>query len=127
MPINAVTRRRHPYLVVAPHTGARVLVLRAVYKRDTDDPRESPGLEILELLLAKEAHIPRLPIGRRHKLDLTYVRLTEASLRAFDAAVLVTDRSAFPYELIHRAAPLIVDTRNAFRSRGLQGPNVVAA
>src|SRR5262249_29325779 len=69
--------------------GTRVLVLGAAYKRDTDDPRESPGLEILELLLAQDAraeysdpHIPRLPIGRRHKLDLTSVPLTEASLRA---------------------------------------------
>ena len=44
-----------------------------------------------------------------------------------DAAVLVTDHSAFPYELIHRAVPLIVDTRNAFRSRGMQGAHVVLA
>jgi len=114
--------------------GARVLVLGAAYKRDTDDPRESPGLEILERLLAKGAradysdpHIPRLPIGRRHKLDLTSIPLTEASLRSLDAAVLVTDHSAFPYDLIHRAVPLIVDTRNAFRSRGLQGTHVVPA
>jgi len=114
--------------------GARVLVLGAAYKRDTDDPRESPGLEILERLLAKEAraeysdpHIRRLPIGRRHKLDLASVPLTEASLRSLDAAVLVTDHSAFPYDLIHRAVPLIVDTRNAFRSRGLQGAHVVPA
>jgi UDP-N-acetyl-D-glucosamine dehydrogenase len=114
--------------------GARVLVLGAAYKRDTDDPRESPGLEILERLLAKEAraeysdpHIPRLPIGRRHKLDLASVPLTEASLRSFDAAVVVTDHSAFPYELIHRTVPLIIDTRNAFRPRGLQGSHVVSA
>jgi UDP-N-acetyl-D-glucosamine dehydrogenase len=114
--------------------GARVLVLGAAYKRDTDDPRESPGLEILEHLIAKGAraeysdpHIPRLPLGRRHKLDLASVPLTEASLRSFDAAVVVTDHSAFPYELIHRTVPLIIDTRNAFRPRGLQGSHVVSA
>jgi UDP-N-acetyl-D-glucosamine dehydrogenase len=114
--------------------GSRILVLGAAYKRDTDDPRESPGLEILDLLLAKEAradysdpHIPRLPIGRRHKLDLASVPLAESSLRSFDAAVLVTDHSAFPYELIHRSVPLIVDTRNAFRARGLRGAHVVSA
>jgi UDP-N-acetyl-D-glucosamine dehydrogenase len=114
--------------------GARVVVLGAAYKRDTDDPRESPGLEILELLIHKQAraeysdpHIPRLPLGRRHKLDLSSVPLTEASLRGFDAAVLVTDHSAFPYELIHRHVPLIVDTRNAFRPRGLHGSHVVSA
>jgi hypothetical protein len=125
------TERWAPRAPVAP-TSSREVCWRA--NRDTDDPRESPGLEILELLLAKEAradysdpHIPRLPIGRRHKLDLTSVALTEAALRAFDAAVLVTDHSAYPYELIHGAVPLIVDTRNAFRSRGLQGSHIVSA
>src|SRR5262249_49151308 len=108
--------------------------LGVAYKRDTDDPRESPGLEILESLVRKEAradysdpHIPRLPLGRRHKLDLSSVPLTEAALQTFDAAMLVTDHSAFPYELIHRSVPLIVDTRNAFRPRGLHGTHVVPA
>jgi len=114
--------------------GARVLVLGVAYKRDTDDSRESPGLEILELLIRSGArveysdpHIARLPLGRRHKLDLTSVPLTEGSLRGFDAAVLVTDHSTHPYELIHRVVPLIIDTRNAFRPRGLLGAHVVSA
>jgi UDP-N-acetyl-D-glucosamine dehydrogenase len=114
--------------------GARVLVLGAAYKRDTDDARESPGLEIIEMLIKKEArvdysdpHIPRLPLGRRHKLDLVSVPLTESSVRSFDAAVLVTDHSAFPYDAIYHAAPLIVDTRNAFGSRGLRGRHVIPA
>jgi len=117
-----------------PLKGARVLVLGAAYKRDTDDPRESPGLEIIEMLIKKEArvdysdpHIPRLPLGRRHKLDLVSVPLTESSMRNFDAAVLVTDHSAFPYDAIYHAAPLIVDTRNAFGSRGLRGRHVIPA
>jgi len=117
-----------------PLKGARVLVLGAAYKRDTDDPRESPGLEIIEMLIKKEArvdysdpHIPRLPLGRRHKLDLVSVPLTESSMRTFDATVLVTDHSAFPYDAIYHAAPLIVDTRNAFGSRGLRGRHVIPA
>jgi UDP-N-acetyl-D-glucosamine dehydrogenase len=114
--------------------GARVLVLGAAYKRDTDDPRESPSLEIMEDLIQKGAvveysdpHLPRLPSVRRHQIDLASVPLTEASLRAYDAVLLVTDHSRFPYELIHRSAPLIVDSRNAFRARGLTGPHVVPA
>jgi UDP-N-acetyl-D-glucosamine dehydrogenase len=114
--------------------GSRVLILGVAYKRDTDDSRESPGLEILEWVIRKEArveysdpHIARLPLGRRHKLDLTSMTLEEASLRTFDAAVLVTDHSTFPYELIHRAVPLIIDTRNAFRPRGLYGGHVIPA
>jgi UDP-N-acetyl-D-glucosamine dehydrogenase len=114
--------------------GARVLVLGAAYKRDTDDPRESPSLEIMEDLIQKGAvveysdpHLPRLPFARRHQIDLASVPLSEASLRAYDAVLLVTDHSRFPYELIHRSAPLIVDSRNAFRARGLTGPHIVSA
>jgi UDP-N-acetyl-D-glucosamine dehydrogenase len=114
--------------------GARVLVLGAAYKRDTDDPRESPGLEIIEELMQKGArvdysdpHLPRLPMVRRHKILLASVALSEATLREYDAVVLVTDHSRFPYELIHRSAALIVDSRNAFRARGLGGPHVVSA
>jgi len=114
--------------------GSRVLVLGAAYKRDTDDPRESPGLEIMEELIQKGAkvdysdpHIPRLPIVRRHKIDLASVPLSEASLRQYDAVLLVTDHTSFPYDLIHRSASLIVDSRNAFRSRGFTGPHVVPA
>jgi UDP-N-acetyl-D-glucosamine dehydrogenase len=114
--------------------GARILVLGAAYKRDTDDPRESPGLEIMEELIQKGAqvdysdpHLPRLPTVRRHKIDLASVPLSEATLRQYDAVLLVTDHSHFPYELIHRSASLIVDSRNAFRARGLSGAHVVSA
>jgi UDP-N-acetyl-D-glucosamine dehydrogenase len=114
--------------------GARVLVLGAAYKKDTDDPRESPSLEIMEELIQKGAvvqysdpHLPRLPFVRRHQIDLSSVVLTEAALKQYDAALLVTDHSRFPYELIHRSASLIVDSRNAFRARGFTGPHVVSA
>jgi UDP-N-acetyl-D-glucosamine dehydrogenase len=117
-----------------PLKGSRVLVLGAAYKPDTDDPRESPGLEILQMLLDRGAradysdpHLPRLPLGRRHRLGLESVALSAESIAAYDAVVLVTDHSAFPYALIHEAARLIVDTRNAFRRRGLSGENVVGA
>jgi UDP-N-acetyl-D-glucosamine dehydrogenase len=114
--------------------GSRILVLGAAYKRDTDDSRESPGLEIMEELFHRGAkveysdpHLPRLPIVRRHKLDLASVVLSEASLRQYDAVLLVTDHTRFPYDLIHRSASLIVDSRNAFRARQLTGPHVVPA
>ena len=99
-----------------------------------DDSRESPGLEIMEELFHRGAkveysdpHLPRLPIVRRHKLDLASVVLSEASLRQYDAVLLVTDHTRFPYDLIHRSASLIVDSRNAFRARQLTGPHVVPA
>jgi UDP-N-acetyl-D-glucosamine dehydrogenase len=114
--------------------GARVLVLGAAYKKDTDDSRESPGLEIIEDLFHKGArvdysdpHLPRLPFVRRHKIDLASVPLSDAMLRQYDAVLLVTDHTHFPYELIHQSASLIVDSRNAFRARNLGGPHVIPA
>jgi UDP-N-acetyl-D-glucosamine dehydrogenase len=114
--------------------GAKVLVLGAAYKKDTDDSRESPALEILELLLAKGAdaqysdpHLPSLPKGRRHNLGLRSVPLDAATVGRYDALVLVTDHSAFDYATVFGHARLIVDTRNAFAQRGLIGPHVERA
>ncbi len=114
--------------------GARVLVLGAAYKKDTDDPRESPALEILEMLLSKGArvqysdpHLPLLPSGRRHSLPLRSVPLDAATIAQYDALLLVTDHSDFDYATIFQRAQLIVDTRNAFAQRGLVGPHVEKA
>ena len=114
--------------------GAKILVLGAAYKRDTDDPRESPALEIIELLIAKGAHVeysdphlPVLPSGRRHNLGLQSVPLEAATIAHYDALVLVTDHSDFDYAAIFAHAKLVVDTRNAFARRGLVGPTVEKA
>ena len=117
-----------------PLKGSRVLVLGAAYKRDTDDPRESPALEILEDLLAKGAdaqysdpHLPAIPSGRRHDLRLRSQPLDPATIAGYDALVLVTDHSAFDYATIFAHARLVVDTRNAFAQRGLTGPTIERA
>jgi UDP-N-acetyl-D-glucosamine dehydrogenase len=125
---DALNRRRKAL------NGARVLVLGLAYKKDVDDPRESPALEILELLEAKGAavaysdpYFPRFPAMRHYRQALESVPLTAESVATFDAVILATDHSDFPYELIHRTADLIVDSRNAFRRRGLGGPHVVGS
>ena len=114
--------------------GARVLVLGAAYKKDTDDPRESPALEILELLLSMGArveysdpHLPALPTMRRHNLGLRSVVLDATTVGQYDAVVLVTDHSDFDYPTVFQHAQLIIDTRNAFARRGLVGPHVERA
>ena len=114
--------------------GARVLVLGAAYKKDTDDPRESPALEILELLLAKGArveysdpHLLALPTMRRHNLGLRSVVLDATTVGQYDAVVLVTDHSDFDYPTVFQHAQLIIDTRNAFARRGLVGSHVERA
>src|SRR5260370_31174654 len=60
-------------------------------------------------------------------LTLKSVQLTAESLSQCDAVLLITDHSAFPYDLIHRASPLIVDSRNAFRQFAFMGAHLVGA
>ena len=102
--------------------GAGILVLGAAYKKDVDDPRESPGLKIISLLQSKGAkvayydpHISHLRGGRNFPdLDLKSVELTGENLSKADCVLLVTDHSALDYAWVASQARLIVDTRNAF-------------
>lgn len=101
--------------------GSRVAVLGVAYKRDVDDCRESPGLELLDLLQTKGAavsyhdpHVPSLP-ANRHQLSLTSQPLTEAYLRHQDAVLIVTDHSTYDWQWIVDRSEIVVDTRNATR------------
>ncbi len=106
-----------------PLNGSRVLLLGMAYKKDVDDPRESPGFEIMEQLIAKGAevsyndpHIPRLPSMRRYP-DRRFVsqELTAAFLASRDCVVVVTNHSAYEWGFVVAHAPLVIDTRNATR------------
>lgn len=103
--------------------GARILCLGVAYKRDVDDLRESPALDVIELLQNNGAdisyhdpYIPALPPTRRHRLDLKSTRLTPETLRSADAVLILTDHSCMDYDAVVREAQLVVDTRNATRS-----------
>jgi UDP-N-acetyl-D-glucosamine dehydrogenase len=103
-----------------PIRGSRVCVLGVAYKKDVDDPRESPAFEIMELLEARGAHvsyndpyIPVLPSMRHHMIRLESEPLTEEFLKVQDCVLIVTDHSKYNFEWIVRHARLIVDTRNA--------------
>jgi UDP-N-acetyl-D-glucosamine dehydrogenase len=111
--------------------GAKVLVLGLAYKKDIDDPRESPAFKVIELLEQKGAQVrwndpffPKLPAMRHYKhLKAKPTELTEKALKEVDAAVIVTDHSSYDYAWIARHAPLVLDTRNA--CHGLKGGKVV--
>src|SRR5262249_17204733 len=103
-----------------PVMGSRVCVLGVAYKKDVDDPRESPAFEIVELLKHRGAvvtyhapHVPRLPVMRRHSLQMESRALTDEYLAAQDCVLIVTDHTAVDYARVVRAARLVVDTRNA--------------
>ena len=102
-----------------------MLVLGIAYKKNVDDLRESPALEILEALIARGAdvayadpHVPTIPRTRRHDFALASVDLSPAVVEAFDAVLLVTDHDAFDYDLVRRHARLLVDTRGRYREAG---------
>jgi UDP-N-acetyl-D-glucosamine dehydrogenase len=97
--------------------GSKVLLLGVAYKKDVADLRESPAIKIIELLEQDGAEIsycdPHLPGLQEGKHNLKAVELTPEALSGSDCVIIVTDHSAFDYELIVKNAPLIVDTRNA--------------
>lgn len=102
--------------------GSKILVLGIAYKKNVDDMRESPSVEIMELIQAKGAevaysdpHVPKFPKMREHSFDLNSVELTAATLSSFDAVVLTTDHDKFDYELIYEHAQIIVDSRGKYR------------
>jgi UDP-N-acetyl-D-glucosamine dehydrogenase len=115
--------------------GSKIALLGMAYKKDVDDTRESPGLELLELLQKKGAvvqyndpHIPVLPPTRRHAhAPLASQPLTAEFLQAQDCVVIVTDHSDYDWPWILENAPLVVDTRNVSRHAPGQRPRVVAA
>ena len=97
--------------------GASVLVLGVAYKRDIDDIRESPALDILRLLEGQGArvsyHDPHVPCFAEDGHEYRSAPLTPESVRAADCVMIVTDHRAVDYRMIKENARLLVDTRNA--------------
>ena len=99
--------------------GSRVLVVGVAYKRDVNDARESPALDIIRLLASHGAdvvyHDPHIPVVVEDGHELRSVALSRAEVENADAVVIVTDHRAIDYQLLVDRASLIVDTRNATR------------
>jgi len=103
--------------------GSRILVLGIAYKKNVDDMRESPAVEVMELLrdagadLAySDPHVPVFPKMREHSFDLSSVALTPESVASYDAIVLTTDHAKFDYDMIRDNAQLIIDSRGVYRA-----------
>src|SRR6202035_2354103 len=118
-----------------PVRGSKITLLGMAYKKDVDDPRESPGFELMDLLLKKGAvvnyndpHIPRLVPSRHYPhLHLESQALTPKYLQAQDCVVIVTDHSAYDWVDIVKHSELVVDTRNATREVKAGRDKVVSA
>ena len=103
--------------------GTKVLILGAAYKKDVDDVRESPALEIMELLQHRGAalsyHDPYIPqLHKMRAYDFSHMRsvgLTPETLAQADVVLIATDHSTLDYQFIVDNARIVVDTRNATR------------
>ena len=100
---------------------SRILVLGIAYKKNVDDMRESPAVELMELLAKRgakveysDSHVPVFPKMREHYFDLQSVPLTPQSIASYDLLLVATNHDSFDYQMIGKHARLIVDTRGVF-------------
>ena len=111
--------------------GSKVLVLGIAYKKNVDDTRESPAVEIMHLLQQRGAqvayadpYVAKFPKMREYHFDLTSTALDAKNLAGFDCVLLATNHDSFDYALIKAHAKLIVDTRGVYRD---SAPTIVKA
>ena len=111
--------------VEKPIKGSKICILGMAYKKDVDDPRESPSFELLKLLLKRGAnltyndpHVPSLPKMRHYPNlpALTSQPLTPEYLAAQDCVLISTDHSAYDYDFIVKHSKMVLDTRNATKN-----------
>lgn len=107
------------HLAVVPR-NAHVLVLGVAYKRDLDDCRESPAIEVIKLLQHEGAsvdyHDPHVPELAQDGIVLSSVALTAEALSAADLVIVATDHTAIDYDFVVRHARHVLDTRNATKN-----------
>jgi UDP-N-acetyl-D-glucosamine dehydrogenase len=110
---DALNERRKPL------KGSKILGLGVTYKRDTNDIRESPALQVLEGLREKGASIyfcdPYVPSIVIQGQTIKAVELTPHVLQSMDCVAILTDHSAFDYSMVAKFSPMILDTRNALK------------
>ena len=100
--------------------GSKVLVLGLAYKKDIDDVRESPSIELIEILKEKGAkvdyndpYIPHTHKMREHNLKMRSKPLNAKMLKGYDIVLISTDHSCYDYNMIVKNSKMVVDSRNA--------------
>jgi UDP-N-acetyl-D-glucosamine dehydrogenase len=114
--------------------GSRILILGLAYKRDVDDPRESPSFKLIELLEERgvivdynDPYIPKAPKMRRYKVEKDSVPLTKENLMRYDCVIIATDHSVYDPEFIVENSQFVVDTRNLIKNYKMHNAKVIKA
>jgi UDP-N-acetyl-D-glucosamine dehydrogenase len=117
-----------------PLKGSRVLILGAAYKPNVDDIRESPTLELIDLLQQRGAlveyndpYVPQITRGRHYDLNMDSVDLTEERVAACDCVLVSTAHACYDMAWVVQHAPLVVDTRNATAGVAIGRDRIVKA
>jgi UDP-N-acetyl-D-glucosamine dehydrogenase len=107
--------------------GSRILILGIAYKKNVDDMRESPSVEIMEQLQRHGAiveysdmYVPVFPKMRRYSFDLESIKLSKQNIQSYDCIVVATNHDDFDYPMILENAKLIVDTRGMYREEHIR-------
>ncbi len=99
--------------------GSKILILGVAYKKDIDDLRESPALDVIHLLKGKGANVdyfdPYIPAIDWDHLEMSSIELSPAKISQYDLVVITTDHSNVDYASVVKNARLVVDSRNALR------------
>ena len=101
--------------------GSKVLILGIAYKKNIGDTRESPSIEIMQMLHDKGAHVEyndpfvsHFPIMKKYKFKKESIELSKKNLKSFDLIILTTDHDEYNFEEILTHSRLIIDTRGSF-------------
>ena len=101
--------------------NSKILVLGLSYKKNIDDLRESPSLEIMNSLTKKGAIVnysdpffKKIPLTRKYQFDMSSIDITSSNIKNYDIVILTTDHDNFDYNLIKSSSKLIIDTRGKF-------------
>ena len=114
---------------------SKILVMGVAYKKNVDDLRESPSLTIMQELLDSKAKVDYYDplISTIHDHDypelsgMSSISVTNAILQSYEAIVVCTDHDVVDYKAVIENSNLIIDTRNVFKNKNLEGDNVVKA
>jgi len=114
--------------------NSKILILGVAYKKDVDDIRESPALEIINILKNKRVNVfyndpfvPSIPKLRKYNFDMDSIKLHDNTIKKMDAVVIVTDHSSYDYEWIVKNAKIVIDTRNATQNVKINRHKIIKA